>query len=291
MITYFHHINESRRDGRRFGGRHWFHHRWFWNTKKRGYRLEVSSGPALSFEFQRGEAGDGGNECMLKLGLLFFTIYFTFPLPSKFIERKKCVATWDNNRVFWLPQGRLYGFYFYQWAFVWSWHSKVHESSNSDPWWMHQYWHIDQWFLGRNESVRTNVGLEAKNIYFKIGEQEFKMDSIKWERVHWFRTFIPFALYNRKRHYVEMNIEKPPMRAGKGENSWDCGDDGTFGMHRSWEKPLPVPTWQNTDVCAKLAVVIYVKEVFKDAKRYGTAEKENRGFSLEDDFKYIGSKI
>ena len=96
MITYFHHINDGKRDR----SKKLFHHRWFWHTKKREYNLEICSGRDLAFEFQRGEAGDNENSCMLRLGLLFFSIYFIFPVPSKFLEHKKCIATWDNNREF-----------------------------------------------------------------------------------------------------------------------------------------------------------------------------------------------
>jgi urease beta subunit len=59
---YFYHINE----GRRGGGK--FHHRWFWDTKKRrGYRLEIATGRCLRFEFRRG-GGDSNNECQLVVG-------------------------------------------------------------------------------------------------------------------------------------------------------------------------------------------------------------------------------
>lgn len=80
------------------------------------------------------------------------------------------------------------------------------------------------------------------------------------------------------------------MRSGKGENSWDCDDDGTYGLYCCWDKSLPIPTWQNTEECLELAVNMYVKGVLKDARRYGTTDKENRGFNLEDVYTYIGIK-
>lgn len=274
-ITFFHHIRES-----------WHHHRFFWHTKKRAYNFEILFDFGLRLEFQRGQAGDCQNNCCLNMTLLFFSLYLTFPLPDRFLEKKKCVATWNDNREFELVQGRVYGFYFYNWALVWHWHARVHESASSDPWWMHQYICIDDLFLGRRLMVKNEL-IGAQDCHFKIGEKDFVMNDVRWERISWFRSRIPFSLYHKTLHYVNMDIKEPPMRAGKGEHSWDCGDDSTFGMSRLWGGPTP--TWKNRDECAEQAVRIYVEKVFKDAKRYGSARGE-RGFSLDDDFKFIGWK-
>ena len=75
------------------------------------------------------------------------------------------------------------------------------------------------------------------------------------------------------------------MRAGKGENSWDCDDDGSFGMSMPW-KHKETPRWDNGELCAKLAVKDYVESVLKDAKRYGSGSGE-RGIKFNDKFEYI----
>lgn len=281
MLTFFHHINEGATEGRLF------HHRWFWKTKKKDYNLEISTGLSLRLEFQRGEAGDCDQSCQLTIGLVFFTIYFTFPVPKSWLLQKKCTATWDNNREFYLTDGRLYGFYFYNWAFVWHWHARVHESRSSDPWWMSQYIHLDEKLLGRKECVLTDLN-EVSDIYFKLGEKEFKINSIKWTRRKIFRTFIPFALWHRTLYFVEIKIDKPPMRSGKGENSWDCGDDGIFGMSALWKGA--VPTWRNAKEIAQEATKMYVDSVLRDARKYGGSSGQD-GIKATDPYQYIGRKL
>lgn len=286
-FTYFYHINEGKRE-RKNGRSRLFHHRFFWDFAKiKGFNLEVASGPDFSFQFQRGEAGDNENACQITLGLLFFTIFFTFPVSERFLEKKKCIATWDNDREFWLVQGRHYGFYFYEWAFVWSWHAKVHESGSADPWWMHRYWHIDEWFLGKWECLESNIGPELQNIYFKIGNKEFKIDSVKWSRRQRFRRFVPFSMYHKTWISYELDCKSPPMRSGKGENNWDCGDDGTFGVSGPWKGIEP--RWDKRDELAREVVTQYVRGVLRDAKRYGGADGD-RGISANDQYEFIGFK-
>ncbi len=279
MRFWFQNLNK---DGH---SKRWFNFRGSIGSElRRFFSYEIASGRALKLNYCHGECGDASNSSQLTIGLIFFTAYITFELPSKFYFRKRCVATWDNDSEFFLIEGRQYGFYFYEWAFVWSFHSKINESSSRDPWWMSQYIHIDDLFLGRRERLEDQL-LSEENIHFKIGGKNFVMNSIKWKRNRSFRRFIPYSLYHRTWYSVQMKIEKPPMRAGKGENSWDCGDDGCFGMSGPWDGQ--VPGWKNRDECVRAAVEYYVKSVLKDAKRYGAGDGEN-GIKSDDSFEFIG---
>lgn len=253
---------------------------------KQWFSYELCSGRSFAFEITHGEAGDQ-EATRLRVGCLFFDLYLKFRLPSWTYFKRKCIATWDNNREFYLVQGRHYGFYFYDWAFVWNFHAKVFESSSSDPWWMRQYIHIDDFFLGRPELLTDDL-MSAEDIYFKMGTKEFKIDSIKWERCRRFRRHIPYSLYHQTWYRVEIKIDQPPMRAGKGENSWDCGDDGIFGMSREWQGTNP--NYLNYDQCIKEAVQLYVESVTEDAKRYGGSDSD-RGVRADFPFEYIGRKI
>lgn len=253
--------------------------------RKTWFRYQLCSGPSFKLKYQHGEADDGGPSSMLILGFFFFTAYITFYLPERFYFTKKCIATWEGNREFYLIEGREYGFYFYNWAWVWSFHAKINESNSKDPWWMRQYIHIDELILGKTESLKDDL-VSIDNVKFMLGDKEFNMDSIKWVRYRRFRRFIPYVLFHRTWYSVDMKIDKPPMRAGKGENSWDCDDDGAFGVHRGWEYEMP--TWQNRDACAKLAVDLYVSDFFKDVKRYGGGSDSDRGIQRDAAYKYIG---
>lgn len=71
--------------------------------------------------------------------------------------------------------------------------------------------------------------------------------------------------------YADVSLEKPPKFSGKGENSWDCGDDGIFGMSFKlpWEHTVKlymneVPAEANAEVVAK-----YIAEVEKNRVKYG----------------------
>lgn len=269
-MKFYHHINYRDR---------LFHHAWWWNS----FKLSIASGKALRFEFTRGDSDDNG---LLSLGLGFFSVWLTFPLPERFLLKRKCIATWDGGREFYLTDGRRYGFYFYEWAFVWSWHAKVDESSARDPWWMRQYIHIDDLFLGRSHCLTRDV-LKVEGVWFKLGGKEFKMDSIAWEENKRFRAHIPFSLWHQKYYRAEIKIENPPLYSGKGENSWDCGDDGSYGLSWYWEGPSP--RWDNKAEIIPIAVEKYVKNVLHSAKKYGGSSSA-QGIRAFDVYEYIGVK-
>lgn len=268
---------------------------WFQNLNKnggrmfyfRGYigklRYEFASGPSIRLELNHGTISSDA-ETTISIGLFFVTVYLSLPLPKKWYLSRKCIATWDDNREFTLTDSRRYGFYFHDWAFVWSFHQKVGESSSQDPWWMRQYIHIDDLFLGRTEYMTRDI-YDAEKISFKIGDKEFVMDSIRWFDATWFRRHIPICWLEQKQVRVEMKISKPPMRAGKGENSWDCGDDGVFGVTQNWKHARP--TWDNKVEMIRLAISDYAQRALKDAKRYGSGGGEH-GIRFTDQFEFVG---
>lgn len=271
--------------------RHWFQNlnknkkKWFdfrgavyTDTNRQLFRYQICSGFKFKIEYTHGEACDNQASSMIILGLFFATLYLTFHLPESWYPKKRCVATWDNNREFFLIQGKEYGFYFYEWALVWKWGTKVHESSSRTPWYRSFYFRIDDFFLGRSE-VLSDEMLSVDNVQFKIGDKVFTMDNIKWFRKRAFRQYLPFVLYNHKWISVEMKIDKPPMRAGKGENSWDCDDDGTYGLYSSWKGSNP--SWDNKKIVTREAIEYYCAGAIKDAKKYGRGSGEH-GIAASD---------
>lgn len=219
---------------------------------------EVCSGKSLKLKYTTGS--DYGPQ--LTIGLFFVTFYlssFLFKMPF-------------------FGYGRQYGFYFYEWALVWQWGTKVHESSSRTPWYRSFYFRIDDFFLGRSE-VLSDEMLSTENVQFKVGEKIFTMNNITWLRKRAFRQYLPFILYNHKWISVEMKIDKPPMRAGKGENSWDCDDDGTYGLYSSWNGTQP--NWDNKKLVTREAIEYYCAGAIKDAKKYGRGSGEH-GISATD---------
>lgn len=74
-----------------------------------------------------------------------------------------------------------------------------------------------------------------------------------WKRPRW-----PFVSHTRVGSWID--VEHPPAFAGKGENSWDCGDDAIFGCGSQGLTPA-------------LAVGDYIKAVLRNRERYGAASR------------------
>jgi hypothetical protein len=76
-----------------------------------------------------------------------------------------------------------------------------------------------------------------------------------WQRPRW-----PWP--SRVSRSFDIEAIRPPMFAGKGENSWDCDDDAIFGM-------------TSTERTAGGAVGDYVGRVLSRRRRYGLPSPEN----------------
>lgn len=258
---FFQNLNES--------GRHLFHFRGrigrTWERRER-FGYEIASGPAFRLMLTN---GDEDRELSLSLGLLFFTVWLRLPgwsLPL-------------------LARGRQYGFYIHEWE-VWAFFgSKIWESSSRDPWYYQIVIRPIDLLFGRTIYFKDEILSSWGPRRFAFRGREFQMDDIKISRQFWFKTRIPFGLYRRELIQMEVKIDKPPMRAGKGENSWDCGDDGSFGLSCRYDGPTP--SLANREQVMEWCARKYCENVAKDIKRYGrasddTAHREAIGF------KYLG---
>ena len=56
------------------------------------------------------------------------------------------------------------------------------------------------------------------------------LEELVWSRPRWFKE---------RMTRVDFEIPNGIPHAGKGENSWDCGDDATFGMSTGECKSIP----------------------------------------------------
>lgn len=256
-----------------------WHHRWFFRKSN----IEVSFGPALALEVQVGCASDDDETIQIYLGLVFLKIFWTFPGPDWFFDKEKHIATWDNNREFYLVVGRNYGFSFHHWTLWWKWRAKVNESSSKDPKWMRFSLNFPDLIFGKTIYFSDTIW-EDRDVYFSIDGQEFKIDEIKWEKNTWFRSRIPHSLYRVVRYFGSITINKPPKFSGKGENSWDCRDDGIFGCSLVFDEPY---RFDRRDEFCEIAARGYFDRVIRNVKRYGSAKD---GPSPKAEFKYIGRK-
>ena len=116
------------------------------------------------------------------------------------------------------------------WTFLksdWGW-------SREMPKWMSGSFHFDDFFLGRTKYQKEV--LEVKDVQIPMPEGLYPakatMEKCIWKRPLWFA---------KKRFYVSLDIPRGIPHQGKGENSWDCGEDGLFGCSsegRSYEKAI-----------------------------------------------------
>lgn len=110
----------------------------------------------------------------------------------------------------------------------WEFCARQDEWRSSDPWWMHHTFHVSDWILGRPRYSRVIVE-EGIPVSITIGQWEgdgpYTGTAMK---VHseWKRRFT-----TKRVDDYEISMDAPGLPfPGKGENSWDCGDDGLYGF-------------------------------------------------------------
>ena len=115
---------------------------------------------------------------------------------------------------------------------------------------------ILRWIFGREHRKKTII--ETKPIVVELDGRRYEgtWSLERWEttRGRWPR---PYAV----RIASHIAMPSPPRFAGKGESSWDCGDDAIYGMGSNETSPAK-------------AVGDYVKRVLEYRERYGMPHME-----------------
>lgn len=246
-------------------GKDWFHFRGSVTLygKKFGYSLLSEAG--LGLEFIQDEDGE-------------FTIHIHFIWPAIWIH----LPIWRGNKEL--------SFSFHDWTFWWTIWMKKYEWHSEDPWWRHGSFCIPDFLFGQMIYFQDHSPLnEAKDVYFEFRGKTYMANEIKFYQANWFRSRIPFALCHQTQWRCDIKIDKPPMRAGKGENSWDCEDDGLYGMCFPWEGSTV--RWTNQEQLLKEALAYYCESVSKDIKKYGKAKDDKELSAWHVGYKYLGRKV
>jgi hypothetical protein len=228
---------------------------------------EFASGPNFHFEMKP------YNDCTKFIfGFFFFTMYLTI----------------YNLRIPWIKKGRMYGFNIIDWE-VWI-HiaNKPMEIDSRDPWYHTIVIKPLDLLFGKTVYFTKEWMKNYSPVYFYFRGKEYCMDSIKINDSYWFRSRIPFGLYKSHIRGMQLDIKKPPGHAGKGENSWDCGDDAIYGISRPYDGPEA--SWKNEEAVFKHCCKVYCYEVMKNIRRYGRASDDRELPGKTDLFKYIGHK-
>lgn len=120
--------------------------------------------------------------------------------------------------------GRRTGFAFHGGALWWHLWADDGEWRRTDSRWRYGHLNFADAVLGRqNYSERA---LESRSILVPMPEGSYAgtatLYEARWQRPRW-----PWP---HVRATVKIEVPKGIPHAGKGENSWDCGDDATFGI-------------------------------------------------------------
>jgi hypothetical protein len=130
------------------------------------------------------------------------------------------------------------------------------ERRSKDPKWRHGAFHFDDFLLGR--SVYSKREIERRETVVPMPEgcypATITLTEDTWKRPRWFPT---------RRLSANVEIPNGIPHAGKGENSWDCGDDATYGMGCAAET-------------VEEAIGKVVASCLRDRKRYGHASTTPR---------------
>lgn len=203
--------------------------------------------PRLRLDF--GIQDDPEETLSFAIGFLFAGIHVHLDSPrlSKWI-RAKAGESYESK----------FSFYWYEWAYWLQLWGSDWSSSSSDPWYkkMHVF-HIDDFFLGKTKY--TTEEHWKKPIEFEFDGQKYQATATfevsTWKRPRWFSDV---------REYMDISFDSticaPPQFAGKGENSWDQGNNSIWG------------TRYQTD-SIDVAIDQYRADVLKNRKRYGAPSK------------------
>jgi hypothetical protein len=205
---YFHKQNLNEKPGKRIGsiwkhGRCWWH---FGNNKCIG--LEWSN---LTFKthFHMGFGSIYGEEDFkLSIAIPGVSFYLTF---ENVFPRKWRLKKGDKEIDVSIHDGAIWWSF---WCDPWSWSPKI-------PKWRSGCWYPLDTFLGKVKySARE---FDCKNIEIPMPEKSYpatvKFEECTWKRPRWFPTRIIRATVD-----IPEGVPVP----GKGENSWDCGEDAIY---------------------------------------------------------------
>ena len=94
------------------------------------------------------------------------------------------------------------------------------------------YWNITDKLKGRYEVSKKII--EEQDLLIPMPEKSYQAHAIladwTWKYPRWFSKTI---------RRCEIDIPEGLPHAGKGENSWDCGDDATFGITTGSVRSIP----------------------------------------------------
>lgn len=126
----------------------------------------------------------------------------------------------------WFPRQKVISFDINNWSLHWKIWKDGDGWDSRTPRWRDGWFNIPDLFLGRAEYSSTEVERKKCKVCFPEGCYEVDI-AIKEDC--WSRTRFPRKTVMKRAHMDVLTAGGIPI-PGKGENSWDCGDDATMGL-------------------------------------------------------------
>lgn len=176
--------------------------------------------PRAGVSFDRDDS-----EVTLSLSIQLASVWFTVPLPEAL--RDWLPFSLGREDYEYAGGHRDISIQMSDGTFRWSFWDDTHESRRSDPWWMHG--HVDLAELAFGARVVEVTELEARDVLVPMPERAYRGKAVR-ELITMRRARLPFWSRQRMRVDIDMEDGEHIWIPGKGENSYDCGDDATSAM-------------------------------------------------------------
>lgn len=246
MKFWWHASNDSKDSKRHwFAGRFWLHRR----TEAKRARLTCFSAElTVPCSHCGWSIGFGGGDSGRNVGFTFavpllFTLYLT--IENAFKSEPFDMYDFDRGH------DRNIGCCFHSGGFWWQvWRGNFASWSRAVPRWRQGHIDFADVLLGKWKHTHEVLKADIPVVVPMLEGPHYAVASFErrtWKRPRWF---------TKVRLYTEVKVPKGIPFAGKGENSWDCGDDGLFGY-----------AIEGHDI--PKAIALGVESVLRSRERYG----------------------
>ena len=218
----------------------WRHGRAWWGRLHAEW--SVFHAPRLCVGFEKGGHVEDGSGFCFRLALLAFSLYLSFDCarlfgrPYREPRNRKLDMSWHDGSL---------------WLELWT---------ADDDWISDRPWHrntvalhVKDWIIGRQRCEHTEG--EPFDIVIPMPEGCYAAVATPEKRT-WTRSRWPWPIV---REGFDIRIPAGIPFQGKGENSWDCGEDGLYGTGGG-------PTIED-------AIGGVVTSVLKSRRRYGNVSR------------------
>lgn len=208
--------------------------------------------------------GGDDSDLLVGIGAYFFTLYISIRdlFPRSWRKASYAWAGKVGKYAYRIDpfQGRTTGVSIHDgcvWWTLWGNMDCMGNKNKGWPWlgdgwsWV---WHVQDWLIGPARYEKEDAKPEASSVIMPEGAYPC---TVKVYRCRWNRRFWKGQWYWRSNVEIPGGIPHP----GKGENSWDCDDDATFGVSSAIEKDRIDPR----SACDKVAM-----SVLRDRQRRGS---------------------